>query len=149
MRKPYSTDLSDAEGLCLEGHLPTPENDGRPRVHSLREVLNAIFYIVKSGCAWRLLPHDFLPWKTVYYCFRAWRLNGTWQRMHAALLARVRVRFGKNPQPSCWWCSRQPIDHDHWRGRGRARLRRRQEGKGKKAPPLGRHTGVGAQSEGP
>ena len=100
MRKPYSTDLSDAEWLCLEGHLPTPENDGRPRVHSLREVLNAIFYIVKSGCAWRLLPHDFLPWKTVYHCFRAWRLNGTWQRMHAALLARVRVRFGKNPQPS-------------------------------------------------
>jgi putative transposase len=75
----------------------------------LREVLNAIFYIVKSGCAWRLLPHDFPPWKTVYHYFRAWRLNGTWQRMHAALLARVRVRFGKNPQPSAGVVDSQSI----------------------------------------
>ena len=109
MRKPYSTDLSDAEWLCLEGHLPAPENDGRPRVHSLREILNAIFYIVKSGCAWRLLPHDFPPWKTVYHYFRAWRLDGTWQRMHAALRARVRVRFGKNPQPSAGVVDSQSI----------------------------------------
>ncbi len=100
MRKPYPTDLSDAEWALLEGHLPTPENDGRPRVHSLREILNAIFYIVKSGCAWRLLPHDFPPWKTVYHYFRAWRLDGTWKRMHRALRERVRVHFGRNPQPS-------------------------------------------------
>jgi putative transposase len=100
MRKPYPTDLSDAEWAYLKGHLPTPENDGRPRLHSLREILNAIFYIVKSGCPWRLLPHDFPPWKTVYHYFRAWRLNGTWQRMHAALRKRVRVRLKRNPQPS-------------------------------------------------
>ena len=66
----------------------------------MREILNAIFYIVKSGCAWRLLPHDFPPWKTVYHYFRAWRIDGTWERMHTALRERVRVRLKRNPQPS-------------------------------------------------
>src|SRR5215217_7105865 len=100
MRKPYPTDLSDAEWAYLEGHLPTPERDGRPRVHSLREILDAAFYVVRSGCQWRLLPHDFPPWKTVYYYFRSWRLDGTWERMHSALLKRVRVRLQRDPQPS-------------------------------------------------
>jgi putative transposase len=100
MRRLYSTDLSDAEWACLEEHLPSPKSDGRPRVHSLREILDAIFYVVKSGCPWRLLPHDFPPWKTVYHYFRFWRLDGTWERMHAALRQRVRVRLERNPQPS-------------------------------------------------
>src|SRR5215210_6219961 len=100
MRRTYPTDLSDAEWRCLEDHLPASRNRGRPRLHSPREILNAIFYIVKSGCAWRLLPHDFPPWKTVYHYFRAWRLDGTWERMHTALRQRVRVRFKRNPQPS-------------------------------------------------
>src|SRR3712207_2138014 len=80
MRKPYSTDLSDAEWSCIEPHIPTPKAPGRPRVHPLREVLNAIFYIVRSGCAWRLLPHDFPPWKTIHHYFRTWRIDGTWGR---------------------------------------------------------------------
>jgi putative transposase len=100
MRRLYSTDLSDAEWACLEEYLPSPENDGRPRVHSLREILDAIFYALKSGCPWRLLPHDFPPWKTVYHYFRFWRLDGTWERMHRALRERVRVRLKRNPQPS-------------------------------------------------
>ena len=100
MRRPYLTDLSDAEWECIEGLLPTPENEGRPRLHSLREILNAIFYVVRSGCAWRLLPHDFPPWKTVYHYFRLWRVDRTWERMHAALRERVRVRLKRNPQPS-------------------------------------------------
>ena len=100
MRRLYPTDLSDAEWACLEEYLPSPENDGRPRVHSLHEILDAIFYVVKSGCPWRLLPHDFPPWKTVYHYFRFWRLDGTWERMHRALRERVRVRLKRNPQPS-------------------------------------------------
>ena len=100
MRRAYLTDLSDAEWECIEGLLPTPENEGRPRLHCLREILNAIFYVVRSGCAWRLLPHDFPPWKTVYHYFRFWRLDGTWERMHRALRQRVRVRLKRNPQPS-------------------------------------------------
>jgi putative transposase len=100
MRRPYLTDLSDAEWECIEGLLPTPENEGRPRLHSLREILNAIFYVVRSGCAWRLLPHDFPPWKTVYHYFRLWRVDRTWERMHATLCQRVRVRLQRHPQPS-------------------------------------------------
>jgi putative transposase len=100
MRKAYQTDLSDAEWSCLESHLPVPKADGRPRIYPLREILDAIFYIVRSGCAWRLLPHDFPPWKTVYHYFRFWRLDGTWQKMHTALRERVRVRLKRNPKPS-------------------------------------------------
>jgi putative transposase len=100
MRRAYQTDLSDAEWARIEPHLPTPKAPGRPRVHSLREILNAIFYIVRSGCAWRLLPHDFPPWKTIHHYFRAWRIDGTWQRLHTALRERVRVRTGRDPQPS-------------------------------------------------
>src|SRR5215212_9366627 len=100
MRRAYLTDLSDAEWECIEGHLPTPENEGRPRLHSLREILNAIFYVVRSGGAWRLLPHDFPPWKTVYHYFRLWRVNRTWERMHRALRERVRVRMKRDSQPS-------------------------------------------------
>src|SRR3712207_2332296 len=108
MRRLYPTDLSDAEWACLEEYLPSPENDGRPRVHSLREILDAIFYIVKSGCPWRLLPHDFPPWKTVYHYFRFWRLDDTWERMHAALRERVRVHLKRKPQPSAGIVEHQP-----------------------------------------
>lgn len=100
MRKAYQSDLSDAEWSCLEPHLPAPKATGRPRVHTTREILNAIFYVVRGGCAWRLLPHDFPPWKTVYHYFRAWRLSGVWEGMHSALRKRVRVRLKRNPQPS-------------------------------------------------
>ncbi len=100
MRKAYQTDLSDAEWSCLEPHLPVPNATGRPKLHGTREILNAIFYALKSGCAWRLLPHDFPPWKTVYHYFRQFRLDGTWERMHAALRERVRVRTKRDPQPS-------------------------------------------------
>ena len=100
MRRAYQTDLSDAEWSYTEPHLPTPEASGRPRVHTLREITDAIFYIVRSGCAWRLLPHDFPPWKTIHHYFRTWRIDGTFERMHSALLKRVRVRSERNPQPS-------------------------------------------------
>jgi putative transposase len=99
MKKAYQSDLSDAEWSCLEPHLPAPEATGRPRLHCTRKILDAILYVLRSGCAWRLLPNDFPPWKTVYYYFRAWRLDGTWERMHLALRKRVRVRLQRDPQP--------------------------------------------------
>jgi putative transposase len=100
MRRTYPTDLSDAEWGCLEPHLPAPKATGRPRVYPLREIINAIFYVVRSGCSWRLLPHDFPPWRSVYHCFRQFRLDGTCERMHAALREQVRVRLDRDPQPS-------------------------------------------------
>ena len=100
MRKRYPTDLSDAEWAYIEPHLPPPQAPGRPRVHSLREILNAIFYIVRSGCAWHLLLHDFPPWKTIHHYFRIWRIDGTWEKLHATLRQRLRVRLKSDPQPS-------------------------------------------------
>ena len=100
MRRAYQTDLSDAERNCLQPHLPAPKATGRPKMHTTREILNAIFYVLRGGCAWRLLPHDFPPWKSVYHYFRSWRLDGLWERMHSALRKGMRVRLERNPQPS-------------------------------------------------
>jgi putative transposase len=75
--KSYPSDLSDAEWSLLKPHLPGPKRWGRPRLHSPREILDAIFYVLKSGCQWRMLPRGFPPWKTVYHYFRTWRLDGT------------------------------------------------------------------------
>jgi transposase len=86
-----------------------PKATGRPRIYPAREILDAVFYVLKSGCAWRLLPHDFPPWKTVYHYFRAWRLSGLWERMHSALRERVRVRLQRNPQPSAGIVDSQSI----------------------------------------
>src|SRR5215211_169392 len=96
----YPTDLSDHEWLCIGPHLPKPKGRGRPKIHGSRAILNAIFYVLKSGCPWRLLPKDFPPWKSVYDWFRKWRIDGTWERLNAALREVLRVRSGRNPQPS-------------------------------------------------
>lgn len=81
-RTMYLTDLSDAEWECIAPVFPPVSLHGRPRLHSQREIINAILYLLRSGCAWRLLPHDLPPWKTVYHYFRVWRLDGTWERLH-------------------------------------------------------------------
>src|SRR5919107_231518 len=102
MRRSYPTDLSDAEWACLKPYLPAPKKRGRgrPNVPSPRKILNAVFYLLKSGCPWRLLPRDFPPWKTVYHWFRKWRIDGTFERLNLALRERLRVQLGRPPQPS-------------------------------------------------
>ena len=96
----YPTDLSDEEWCCFGPHLPEPIGWGRPRLHGLRAILDAVFYVLKSGCPWRLLPRDFPPWKTVYDWFRRWRIDGTWERLNAELGELVRTRSGRSPLPS-------------------------------------------------
>ena len=98
--KTYPTGLSDAEWKLLEPLLPTPKGLGRPRIHDLREILNAVFYLLKSGCQRRLLPHDFRRWPTVYHYFRTWRIDGTWERINRAIRERFRVRLKRDPRPS-------------------------------------------------
>ena len=93
----YDTDLIDAEWAILAPLLAPTTRRGRPRKHDLRQVLNAIFYILRGGEPWRLLPHEFPPWQTAYHYFRAWRLDGTWERLNAALRDRLRKRAGRDP----------------------------------------------------
>jgi putative transposase len=100
MRKTYPTDLSDKEWARLKTYLPAAKLPGRLRAHSLRDIFDAIFYILRSGCPWRMLPGDLPPWPTVYYHFRKFRLSGLWQRIFAILRTVERERVGKNPNPS-------------------------------------------------
>jgi len=100
-REPYQTDLSDDEWQRIEPYIPKPKtNRGKKREHSYREILNAIFYLLRSGCHWRMLPHDFPKWKTVYHYFRLWRINGTWERINASLRTELRTKEDRNPEPS-------------------------------------------------
>lgn len=98
-RRPYPTDLTDAEWAILEPLVPPPKSGGRP-ARERREILDAIGYVVRTGCAWRYLPHDFPPWQTVYHYFRLWRLDGTWEQIHDALREQARQTAGRAAQPS-------------------------------------------------
>ena len=100
-RIPYLTDLSDKNWEIIKPYFPNPDaNKGRKRVHLYREILNGIFYLLRSGCSWRMLPHDFPHWKTVYHYFRLWRIDGLWERINAALRTELRIAYGREPEPS-------------------------------------------------
>jgi putative transposase len=101
MKRSYSTDLTDIEWEYLEPHVPAPRKRGRPRIHATRsKVLDAVFYVLKSGCPWRLLPREFPPWETIYCWFRRWRIDGTWEGLNAALREHLRLRLGRHAHPS-------------------------------------------------
>ena len=99
-RRRYLTDLSDEEWRLLDPYLPAPQRRGRPRLHGTREILNAVFYVLKTGCQWRTLPREFPPWKTVFHYFRAWRVDGTWGKMNRAIRRRLREKLGRDAEPS-------------------------------------------------
>ena len=149
MRKTYSTDLSDEEWSYIEPHLPAPNAPGRPRLHTLREILDAIFYILRSGCAWRLLPNDFPPWKTIHHYFQdleARRYLREDARRSAQACAGAYEPRSRAERLRWWIASR--LKRPGWAQRSAA-LSRSQEGQRKKAPPLGGHPGIGARSARP
>lgn len=101
MRPSYTSDLSDLQWELIRSFFEEkPNKIGRPCKHSKREVVNAIFYILQSGCAWRLLPHDFPSWRTVYTHFRDWQNLGIWEKVNAFLVKTWRTKKGKNGDPS-------------------------------------------------
>lgn len=104
MRERYPSDLTDTEWRVLEPLVPGGRRLGRPVKYSKRAILNAIFYLVRSGCAWRMLPHDLPPWRICYYYFMVWKRGGVWQAIHDQLRDLVRLRHGKKkPRPLRLW----------------------------------------------
>ena len=99
-RKAYSTDLSDGEWATIEGFIPAVKAGGRPAKYERRELVNAILYTLRTGGGWRLLPHDFPPWQSVYGYFHRWCHSGVWQKLHTHLRQQVREAMGRNPCPS-------------------------------------------------
>ena len=100
VRKAYETDLTDEEWAVLEPLLPPPQPGGRKRTTNIREVINAVFYLLRTGVQWSNLPHDFPPEGTVRDYYHRWKRNGTWQTIHDCLRRLVRVQEGRNPQPT-------------------------------------------------
>jgi putative transposase len=94
----YETDLTDQQFALLEPFLPRPKRMGRPPA-DLREVVNGVLYLLRTGCQWRLLPKDFPPWSTVHTWYRRWRTDGTWERVNESLRQQVRSRAGRDPSP--------------------------------------------------
>lgn len=100
-REAYPTDLTDAQWSKIKEDFPkeNPKRRGRKREHSYREIMNAICYFLVAGCVWRLLPHDFPPWKTVYHYFRLWTRNGTIEAVHTGVRREVRKKEGEIRSP--------------------------------------------------
>ena len=99
-RKPYPSDLTDAQWEELAPLIPEAKPGGHPRTVDMREVINGILYVLRSGCTWRMMPHDLPPWSTAWGYFRRWREDGTWERIHDALRPKVRELEGREPTPS-------------------------------------------------
>lgn len=99
-REPYPSDVTDTQWEIIQPLIPSAKTGGRDRTVDPREVLNAIFYVLKAGCDWRMLPHDLPKWKTVYYYFSTWKKDGTWKKIHDKLRDKVRLKAGKKKQPT-------------------------------------------------
>jgi putative transposase len=96
----YPSDLTDAQWKLIEKRIPPAKPGGRDRSVDMREVMNGILYLVRTGCSWRQLPHDLPPWGTVHWYYRCFRLDGTWHKIHDALREKVRTAAGRKPSPS-------------------------------------------------
>lgn len=99
-RKPYPSDLTDAEWEVLKPLLPAEKHIGAPREVELREILNALLYVADNGIKWRAMPHDFPAWQTVYGYFQRWNHSGVWEQVNQALNRQVRLAAGREEQPS-------------------------------------------------
>jgi putative transposase len=99
-RAAYPSDLTDAQWALIAPLIPPAEPGGRDREVDLQEIFNGIVYVLRSGCSWRMLPHDLPPWGTVHYYYRRFRRDGTWLRVHDHLRSNVRMGVGRHPHPS-------------------------------------------------
>jgi putative transposase len=110
-RETYPSDLNDKEWEILKARLPAKKDPrGRPRQQDLRELLNGISYLLRTGCSWRMPPHDLPPWETVYSQLRAWKRQGAWEEVHRTLREFVRIGMGREPHPSALIIDSQSVE---------------------------------------
>lgn len=131
-RRAYPDDLSDKEWLLIKPLIEVKETKrGRKGIHSKREMLDAVFYLLRTGCSWRHLPHDFPPWKSVYTQFRRWRLQGLFEVIHDYLRQELRVLLGRSPEPTAGIVDSQSVKTTE-KGGSKAMMEERKlkEGKG-------------------
>jgi transposase len=124
-RPSYPTDLNDDEWAVLELLVPAVKTGGRPADHTRREIVNAILYVLRTGCQWRNLPHDLPRWGTVYTYYRNWRLDGTWPLIHDTLRQQVRQAEGRHPQASAAILDSQSVKTTEKGGRAATTLARK------------------------
>ena len=117
-RKLYPTDLTDAQWQLIAPLLPPAMPGGRHRSVDLREVVNGVLYLVRSGCTWRMLPHEFPPWGTVHWYYRLFRMTGVWRQVHDALRTQVRQAAGRDANPSAAILDSQSVKTTEKGGRG-------------------------------
>jgi transposase len=115
-RRVYASDVTDKEWAILEPLIPAIKPGGRAQEIERREIVNGILYVLRSGCPWRLLPHDLPNWSTVYLYFREWKRAGIWEQVNAALRRQLRVAVGRDPEPSAAILDSQSIKTSSVRG---------------------------------
>jgi len=116
-RKPYASDLSDAEWEILKPLLPAPKGFGHPVKVDFREILNAIFYVQRSGCQWEMLPHDLPAYTTVYGYFQKWQRKGIWQQIHDKVRHQLRQELGRDEHSSVAIADSQSVKTTEKKGR--------------------------------
>jgi transposase len=141
-RRAYPSDVTDAEWAVLEPLIPAAKPGGRPLEIERREIVNAVLYVLYSGCPWRLMPHDLPRWFTAYSYFRQWKRDGTWERVHHALRRQLRVCVGREPEPSAAVIDSQSVKTSPVRGDERS-YDGAKKNLGPQTASAGRHAGLG------